>query len=128
MSAVSFRDPVDAAGVPELLAGADIVLVPLRRELTGAVPSKLYEAFASARPVVLAGGGEAAGIVQAAGAGLVVPPGNPGELAAAINALAADPARRVALGAAGRRAAEGRFNRAAILDEFVQHLVERAPR
>ena len=42
--------------------------------------------------------------------GLLVPPGDPAALAAALRALAADPARADRMGAAGRHAAETRFS------------------
>jgi len=50
--------------MPAILAAADVLLVPLLRYIPGAVPSKLYEAMASGRPVILIGEGEAASIVR----------------------------------------------------------------
>ena len=52
-------------------------------------------------------GAAAGGLVRDGETGLVVPAGDPAALAAAIDALAADPGRRAALGAAGAQAARG---------------------
>jgi len=119
---VAFLDPVPRAELPALLASADLALVPLKNHLPGAVPSKIYEAMAAAVPVVLAGGGEAADIVRRSSAGVVVPPGDANRLALAIRELAGDERRRLALGAAGLKAAAGEFNRRRIIDRFIAHL------
>ena len=108
---------VPAERIPELYAEADVAVVMLRDLpiFEGALPTKLLEAMAAARPVVLAARGEAARLVEAAGCGLVVAPEDPRALAQALAALAVDPARRAAMGAAGRRAAERDFGREAWL-------------
>lgn len=108
---------VAAGRVPELYAEADVAVVMLRDLpiFEGALPTKMLEAMAAARPVVLAARGEAARLVEAEDCGLVVPPEDPRALAQALAALAADPARRAAMGAAGRRAAKRDFGREAWL-------------
>jgi glycosyltransferase involved in cell wall biosynthesis len=102
---------VPAATIPALYAEADAGAVLLRDLpiFAGALPTKLLEAMAAARPLVLAARGEAARLVTAAGAGLVVPPGDPAALASAIARLQGDPALRRSLGEAGRRYAEAHF-------------------
>jgi len=50
--------------------------------------------------------------------GLLVPPGDPGRLAAAIRRLVEDPALRVRLGAAARRRAEQDYSRQAMVRRF----------
>ncbi|MBA2609547.1 MAG: glycosyltransferase family 4 protein [Actinobacteria bacterium] len=111
------RPPVE---VPALLASADVALVPLRGAITGAVPSKVYEAFASGLPVVLAADGEAAEIVESSGAGLVVSPDAPNEIASAIRSLYESPERRAAMAKAGRVAATSRFDRVASANRFLE--------
>ena len=93
----------------EVLAAGDVHLVPLRRGLARAsVPSKLYSVLAAARPLVASvdPGTEVARTVAAAGAGVSVPPDDPGAFAAAVAELVDDAARRVAMGGAGRRFVE----------------------
>jgi glycosyltransferase involved in cell wall biosynthesis len=108
---------VPAERIPALYAESDVAVVMLRDLpiFEGALPTKLLEAMAAGRPVVLAARGEAARLVEAESCGAVVPPEDPRALAAALSALAADPARRAAMGAAGRNAAERDFGRTAWL-------------
>ncbi|PYP10576.1 MAG: glycosyltransferase WbuB [Gemmatimonadetes bacterium] len=119
---VTFMDPRPTSEVPPLLAAADIVLVPLVTHIPGATPSKLYEAMASGRPVLIVADGEPAAIVRDSQAGLVVAPGDTAGLASALRALSGDPALRSALGANGRRTAEQLFNQAEIDARFVAFL------
>jgi glycosyltransferase involved in cell wall biosynthesis len=114
---VQMLGAVPARRVPSLYAESDVAVVMLRDLpiFEGALPTKLLEAMAAGRPVVLAARGEAARLVEAESCGVVVPPEDPRALAAALAALAADPARRAAMGAAGRKAAERDFGRAAWL-------------
>ena len=108
---------VPAGRIPALYAESDVAVVVLRDLpiFEGALPTKLLEAMAAGRPVVLAARGEAARLVEREGCGVVVPPEDPRALAQALAGLAADPAGRAAMGAAGRRAAERDFGREAWL-------------
>jgi glycosyltransferase involved in cell wall biosynthesis len=109
---------VPATEVPALYAETDVAIVILRDRpiFAGALPTKMLEAMAAGRPVVLAAPrGEATGLIEEEGAGVVVAPENPAALAAALAELAADPGRRAQLGAAGRAAVERSFGRAAWL-------------
>jgi colanic acid biosynthesis glycosyl transferase WcaI len=114
--------------MPALLSAGDACLVPLRNLpfARGAIPTKMLEAMATERPVVLAVGGEAADILTEAGAGIVVPPEDPDALAAAVEALAGDPARARALGAAGRRWVAGHFGRDQLATRLEALLAEAA--
>lgn len=100
--------------VPALYSEADAAVVLLRDRplFRGALPTKMLEAMAAGRPIVLSARGEAARLVDDCGGGVVVPPEDPGALARAFGELAADRARVALLGAAGRRCAEERFSRA----------------
>jgi glycosyltransferase involved in cell wall biosynthesis len=117
-----FLEPRPAADIPPLLASADMLLVLLRGGFPDAVPSKLYEAMASGRPVVVVSDGEAAELVREHRAGLAVEPGDVKGLADAIRRLRHDPELRRELGENGRRAAERCFDRARIVEEFIDYL------
>jgi glycosyltransferase involved in cell wall biosynthesis len=119
---VLLQKPRAASEIPALLASADILIVPLKIHLPGAVPSKLYEAMASGRPVILIAEGEAAELVRRHEAGLVVKPGDIQNLTEAIQRLHAQPSLRQTLGNNGRRAAEEHFDRANIATRFIKHL------
>jgi glycosyltransferase involved in cell wall biosynthesis len=122
LSNVHFLAPLPSAEVPPLVASADIMLVPLATHIPGATPSKLYEAMASGRPVVLVAGGEPAAFVRAHQAGIVVAPGDGRGLVEALRTLSADPALRRQLGANGRKAAERLFDKGDIDNAFIDYL------
>uniref|UniRef100_UPI000DE559EE glycosyltransferase family 4 protein n=1 Tax=Nonomuraea lactucae TaxID=2249762 RepID=UPI000DE559EE len=65
-------------------------------------PLKPVEAMALGKPVVLSDLPALSELVGSDGAGLLVPPGDPAELAKAIAGLRDDPARRAEMGEAGR--------------------------
>ena len=95
--------------VPEVLASADLHLVPLRAGLgESSVPSKTYSILAAGRPLVASidEDSEVARVVVEAGAGLAVPPDDVEALVEAVEVLVADPERRIRMGEAGRRWAE----------------------
>ena len=94
---------VAPADVPALLALADACLVHLRRSpvFTTVLPSKIFEAAAMARPIILGVRGHAQRLVEELGCGLCFDPEDEVELAAAAVSLAGDAAQRARLGAAG---------------------------
>ncbi len=101
-----------------MLAAADVHIIPQRREMADlALPSKLLNILAVGRPVVATAdpGTELHGLITAAGCGLVVPPDDPGALAAALDRLAANPALRQQMGEAGRACALARFDACSVL-------------
>jgi glycosyltransferase involved in cell wall biosynthesis len=106
--------------VPRLYAEADAAVVLLRDRpiFAGALPTKLLEAMAAGRAIVLSARGESARLVEGAGAGVVVPPEDPEALAGAFRELAGDAQRLRSLGAAGRRAAVERFSRERLVSRW----------
>ena len=96
-------DAVELAGerhdVRELLAEADIFVLSTRSE---GLPLSILEAMSAGLPVVASGVGGVPELVVDGETGLLVPPGDPSRLAAAIQRLLEDPALRDRLGAAGR--------------------------
>jgi len=107
---VTFVDLQPKARLAEVLAAADVHVVLLREGLAASsVPSKLYSILAAGRPIVASVdlGTEVARVVEEAGAGLVVPPGDERGLAEALLTLVDDPAGRAERGEAGRRYVEG---------------------
>lgn len=117
-----FLDPRPARDIPAFLAAADVLFISLKMDIPGAVPSKLYEAMATGRPVLLVATGEAADIVHTHQAGLAVAPGDVQGIVRALRTLRADPQLRRRLGDNGRRAAQQHFDRAAIATRFIDYL------
>ncbi len=122
---VRFLDPVPSAEMPALLASSDAILVTLKLFLPGAVPSKIYEAMASERPLVLVASGESAEIVGEARAGEVLAPGDIVGLAETVRGLArgrdgvAETCRRA------RALVENRYDRRAVAERFSERLEAR---
>jgi glycosyltransferase involved in cell wall biosynthesis len=75
----------------------------------------LLEALRFERPVIASGIGGITDIVEDGRTGLLVPPGDPRALAAAISSLAADPDRARSLASAGRALARERFGWAEVI-------------
>lgn len=109
------------ADLPDLLASSDVLLVPLdptKSDLS--VPSKLYAFMAAGRPVLglAAPGSEVAALLREKDCGVAAAPEDPGEIAAAVRALAAAPERRRALGASARAYAVERFAKDKVLRSY----------
>ena len=90
--------------MPALWSLCDVAVVLLRRSpvLSTALPSKMLEAMAMGRPIIVAAEGEAGDLVEAAGAGLPVAPEDPKALAEAILQLVENPGLRQEFGIRGR--------------------------
>ena len=107
--------------LPEVLAAADIHVVPLRRGLArSSVPSKLYSILAAGRPVVASvdPGTEVERTLAEAGAGVAVPPEDPVAFTAAVRSLLGDRGRAAAMGRAGRAFVEDWASPAAIAERY----------
>jgi colanic acid biosynthesis glycosyl transferase WcaI len=107
---VRFVDMQPAERLPEVLAAADVHVVPLRAGLAwSSVPSKLYSILAAARPIVASvdEGTEVARTVERAGAGISVPPDDPAAFTAAVGRLLDEPQAAAQMGASGRQFVEG---------------------
>jgi len=104
------------------LADAALVLLRDRPVFRHVLPSKIFEAMATARPIILGVLGESADLLLAAQAGVVFPPENALALAEAVTTLAGTPERAAEMGWRGRRFVEAELDRdklaAAMLEEL----------
>jgi colanic acid biosynthesis glycosyl transferase WcaI len=120
---VRFMDLQPAGRVPEVLATADIHLLPQRAEAADLVlPSKLAPMLASGRPVAAMAAPGSSLAAEIEGAGLVTDPHDPGAWTAALMALIDNPDLRRRFGAAGRRRALERWDRRKVIDHLVEVL------
>jgi glycosyltransferase involved in cell wall biosynthesis len=123
--------PLPRAELPVAYALAELTAVPSIPTPRFREPWALVcnEAMHQACPVVASSavGAVAGGLVRDGDSGLVVPPGDPGALAAAIDRLLGDPDLRARLGAAGRRAVSG-YTYEAMADAFEEALATVARR
>lgn len=116
---VTVRRALDRRALRALYDRASVVVVPLEAGLDlGAGVNAVLEAMAMRKPLVVSASPGIADYVDDGENALVVPAGDPGALAAAIEALLCDPRRADRLAAAGRELVETERN----LDAYVAGL------
>lgn len=103
--------------VPDLLAAADVFVMPSLRE---GLPLAILEAMFAGKPIVASGVGGIPEAITSGEHGLLVPPSDPVALSEALRAVLADPALRLRLGEAARRRAQEEFR--------VEHMADRYER
>lgn len=103
--------------VPRLLGAADVFALS---SLSEGVSIAILEAMAAGLPVVATRVGGNPEIVLDGQTGLLVEPGRPDLLAAALEQLLKDPRRAAVLGAAGRRRAEEKFSLRAMVGAYAE--------
>jgi len=119
--------------MPAFLSAADVALVPLRKLglFEGAVPSKMFDAWACGCPVILSIDGEARQVLEHADAGVFVEPENAGQMADAILALRNDPDQMRCYRENGRHFVEAHHSRqrlATRLEALLLKVIERPPK
>ena len=120
MDNVFFIPPVPKSEMAQALAGADAciaILKPIPLYAT-VYPNKVFDYMAAGRPVILAIGGVIREVIEQAGAGIPVTPGNPDEMTQAILSLANDPHRGKTMGLSGRLHLQNHFNRPALAQKL----------
>jgi glycosyltransferase involved in cell wall biosynthesis len=95
--------------VPQLLACAHLVVLP---SLAEGFPLAVLEAMAAGRPVVATRVGDVADAIRDGETGILVEPGDPAALAAAIDAVLSDPELAARLGNAAANHAHEQFGAA----------------
>ena len=102
----------ERSDIAEIWAKGQIAVLPSHRE---GLPKSLLEAAACGRPMVAADVSGCREIVKDGVTGLLVPPGDAGGLADALERLARDPDLRRRLGAAARDLVEREFSEEAVV-------------
>lgn len=123
-----FIEPLPKQQMATALAAADVcvaILKPLKLYAT-VYPNKVFDYLAAGRAVVLAIDGAIRQVVEDAGAGVFVQPGDPQALASTLRQLVDQPARVRQMGAAGRAYLEAHFERAALAGQLEAVLLETA--
>jgi glycosyltransferase involved in cell wall biosynthesis len=127
LSNLQFEVPIPKSEMPGALSAADACIAILKPiPLYGTVyPNKVFDYMAAGKPVLLAMQGVIQEVIEAAGCGLVIPPGNPAALADGITTIADKPVLGIEMGARGREYVKQHFDRpdqakkfAAIIEEM----------
>jgi colanic acid biosynthesis glycosyl transferase WcaI len=114
---VRFVDIQPPDRLPEVLAAADLHLVPLKRGLArSSVPSKTYSVMAAGRPQLASvdGGSEITRLLELSGGGVAVAPEDPEAFTKALRDLLDAPERMEEMGRAARAFVEGWASPAAV--------------
>jgi glycosyltransferase involved in cell wall biosynthesis len=120
-----FLPAVPKEEMDQALAAADAciaILKPLDVYKT-TYPNKVFDYMAAGRPVILAIDGVIRQVIEEAGAGVFVPPGDPAALAAAIRTLSADRTKSRAMGRSGRAYVARHFERASLARGLEQVMI-----
>ena len=122
---IHFLPPVPKAEMPNILKEVDVALVPLRKLdlFQGAIPSKIFEALAMEKPLLLGVEGEAKKhFIDNANAGLFFEPENEVNLADKMIEFSNDINRILEMGSNGRKYVSEHFNRNKIAEDFIKEL------
>ncbi len=112
--------------MPALWAMSDASLVLLRRTdlFKTVIPSKIFEAMAMAKPIILGVEGESKEIVETAGAGIAIPPEDAKALASAVSTLAEDAGACESYGRNGKSYVHEYFDRKVLAKRYEGLLAE----
>src|SRR6266496_2155047 len=110
--------------IPAYIAASDACVVTLKKSevFETVIPTKMLEFMSCARPVILAVRGQAQRILEAAGAGICVEPGNPQALCDAILTLRQRPPLCEEMGRNGRSYIVHELSRAGTANDYLQLL------
>lgn len=110
--------------MPAIWSATDISLIVLRKSDTfkTVLPSKMFEAMAMECPIVLGVEGEARALLDEAGAGIGIEPGNAEELAEAVLRLVDSPSEVEQFGANGLAYVRAHFDRRALALHYLDLL------
>ena len=97
----------ERSDVPDVMRGLDCFVLPSVAE---GISNTILESMASGLPVIATAVGGNADLVVDGQTGVIVPPGNPDRLAAALASMAGQPDAAAAQGLQGRRVLEARFS------------------
>lgn len=127
LSIIEFRDSVEKHDVPLLQSDSDILIACVTDSNSyrfGINLNKLYDYFASGRPVIFSGTAPNDPVADS-GAGFSIPPENPYAMASALEKyLRMTPAERIDLGKRARRYAEKEFDVSVLADRMEMMLFQ----
>ena len=121
---VTLHSEVSMDEIPNYLSAADIALIPLKNInlFNYVLPSKMFDAWACQRPIALSVNGEARSVMEAAQAGVYIPPESPELLAETLVELQNSPDDLRRMGINGRKYVETHFSREVLAEKLLLEL------
>ncbi len=119
---VRFTGLLPKSSMPEVLASSDCLLVHLKKSdlFETVIPSKIFEAMAMERPLIMGVRGESAEIVRKSQSGIEMEPGNARDLMNATVKLCDDRAFYASLCANGRAFVVNEYSRDRFANDFLK--------
>lgn len=122
---IVFAEPVSREEIIGVLADIDVSVIPLRKIdlFLGAIPSKIFEALAMEKPILLGVDGEARDLfINQGQAGWFFEPENEMDLESKIRSIISNPEEILVRGRNGREYVSKSFNRDKIAEDFYNYL------
>ena len=119
---VQFSGLLSKQEMPKVLASSNAVLVHLRASelFQTVIPSKIFEAMAMERPIIMGVQGESADIVRSSQAGIEMEPGNAESLFECVTKLKDDTELYTRLSRSGRSFVLGEFSRCVFASRYLE--------
>ncbi len=120
---IFLHEPVNREEIPDLIGKFYCTIIPLVKNIYGAVPSKIYEAMACGLPILFSGSGEGARIIIGYDVGLTSRPGDFEELKKNILTIKNSVELRNRMSLNGRKISAEKFDRNKIIEKFSNKLL-----
>lgn len=119
---LTFAASLPKSEMPGILAASDACVATLKNipMFSTTYPNKVFDYMAAGRPTILGIDGVIRQVIEKAGGGVFVPPGDDAALASAISELSRDRIRARQMGSAARAYVVKQFNRNQQANEFVE--------
>lgn len=121
-SMVKFTGRLPKSEISTVLASSDAILIHLKKcdLFETVIPSKIFEAMAMNRPLIMGVQGESAAIVERSQSGIHIEPGNPEQMVDVLRRLADDPRLYRQLCAHGRQFVAAHYTRDVLAGQYLQ--------
>jgi len=124
-----FLPPVPQSHIHAILAHADVLFHSVTQGTFHGynLPNKIFTYLSVGKPIIYAGTGDVAEIIEQADCGIVVPPESSEEFASAIEYFVCHPAEMVAAGRKGQEFVLKNYDRRVILNRLEKRITELFP-
>ena len=122
---IFFHGKITREDIPKTLTSADATLIPLVKNIFGAVPSKIYESMAAGVPILFSGEGESVKIIEENNIGIISPPKDYTSLSKNIQYMANNPEEMTRMQQNCVKCANEKFNRPKQVNDLHKFLLSK---